>query len=507
MATTNISTEIVSITGVTAHGASDEFIVSAQKFVVSSIPKDLMLWAGTSTTAATHGGDGTPEAVTLPQPTDSIIDVVRNGFSAEQVPESMQGFIKNSSSLHKATATFPKYFIQAGNKVIVNPVPTSGATALVNYVDFLKVDDDCDLRGAVVFHAVSKEFEKLASDQGTEVATALTAANAEIDECITIADSIHTEIALVNSSTDIALNKISLANVEVDKMTAEVGLDNAELDKATTELAEAVTLVDAGVDTATAAITTAAGRVNTAVGLANGQFDAAVLEAAQAESEADDGAIAIALAAINTQLDSAVSIAGNMHTYLGNANTRIATAKGEIDLAKGQAAEIVTQTANSGNTETAADAIATALAQFRAATGDPVVLGNEATYETSVGIKRVKTALDKAIALVDGDSPGTGTDAHAWIEDEDAEMLSGLLGTAQTQVQIANAQLAEWTASIQALQTEANGFASEVSARVGITGAKSQAVQAYIGTANAYLSEVQQDISIAAGYSMQLVHI
>ena len=162
MATTNIELDIENITGVA--DADDQFIKTAQKFVVASIPKDLMLWAGTSTAAATHGGDGTPEAVTLPQPTDSIIDVVRNGFSAEQVPESMQGFIANSSSLHKATATFPKYYIQAGNKVIVNPVPTSGETVLVNYVDFLKVDDDCDLRGAVVFYASASEFNQLAAD-------------------------------------------------------------------------------------------------------------------------------------------------------------------------------------------------------------------------------------------------------------------------------------------------------------------------------------------------------
>ena len=163
MATTNIELDIENITGVA--DADDQFIKTAQKFVVASIPKDLMLWAGTSTAPATHGGDDSPTAVTLPQPTDSIIDVVRNGFSAEQVPESMQGFIANSSSLHLATATFPKYYIQAGNKVIVNPVPTSGATVLVNYVDFLKIDDDCDLRGAVVFHASSQEFEKLATSK------------------------------------------------------------------------------------------------------------------------------------------------------------------------------------------------------------------------------------------------------------------------------------------------------------------------------------------------------
>jgi hypothetical protein len=162
MATTNIEADIANITGATANA---QFIKTAQKFVVASIPKDLMLWAGTSTAPVTHGGDDSPTAVTLPQPTDSIIDVVRNGFSAEQVPESMQGFIANSSSLHLATATFPKYYIQAGNKVIVNPVPTSGATVLVNYVDFLKVDDDCDLRGAVVFHASSQEFEKLATSK------------------------------------------------------------------------------------------------------------------------------------------------------------------------------------------------------------------------------------------------------------------------------------------------------------------------------------------------------
>ena len=76
MATTNIELDIENITGVA--DADDQFIKTAQKFVVSSIPKDLMLWAGTSTAAATHGGDNSPEAVTLPQPTDNIIDVVRN---------------------------------------------------------------------------------------------------------------------------------------------------------------------------------------------------------------------------------------------------------------------------------------------------------------------------------------------------------------------------------------------------------------------------------------------
>jgi len=161
MATTNIELDIENVTGVS--DADDQFVKSAQKFVVSSIPKNLLHWAGTSTASATHGGDDSPTAVTLPQPTDNILDVQRNGFSAEEVPESMQGFIANSSSMHLATKTYPKYYTQAGSKVVVKPDPTASETVLVNYVDFLKIDDDSDLRNAVVFHACAKEFTQLAT--------------------------------------------------------------------------------------------------------------------------------------------------------------------------------------------------------------------------------------------------------------------------------------------------------------------------------------------------------
>ena len=80
MATTNIELDIENITGVS--DADDQYIKTSQKFVVSSIPKELMLWAGTTTAVGSHGGDSSPTAITLPQPTDNIIDVQRNGFSA-----------------------------------------------------------------------------------------------------------------------------------------------------------------------------------------------------------------------------------------------------------------------------------------------------------------------------------------------------------------------------------------------------------------------------------------
>tara|TARA_R110000824_G_scaffold103273_1_gene245348 strand:- start:1957 stop:3204 length:1248 start_codon:yes stop_codon:yes gene_type:complete len=169
MATTNIELDIENITGVA--DANDQFIISAQKFVVASIPKNLLKWASTLTNPSSHGGNASQGInIVMPTATDSILDVSRNGFSATESSYDMKGFIANSASLHLATNTYPKYYLDnavddKGAIVIVKPSPTDSATARVLYVDFTKIDDDCDLRNAVVYHATSSEFTKLASSK------------------------------------------------------------------------------------------------------------------------------------------------------------------------------------------------------------------------------------------------------------------------------------------------------------------------------------------------------
>ena len=157
---TAIELDIENITGVS--DANDDFIRSAQKFVVSSIPKNLMLWAMTETVPATHGGNNSNQQITLPVKTDSLLFVRRDQFEALKVDGSMRGFIGNSSSLHNATNTFPKYYIADNNRVIVKPDPDNTYTAHAQYVDYSKINDDSDLRSAVVFHSASSEFSKLA---------------------------------------------------------------------------------------------------------------------------------------------------------------------------------------------------------------------------------------------------------------------------------------------------------------------------------------------------------
>ena len=159
MATTEIASDIQNITGVGT--ASTGFIESAQRFVSSSVPKELLRWAASETVPATHGGDNDPQQVTMPNGTDSIISVRRDSYVANEVGIEERGFIANSASLKNATNTFPKYFIADANRIIVKPDPDSTYKIYVTYIDYSNLDDDSDLRSAIINYSASKEFSKL----------------------------------------------------------------------------------------------------------------------------------------------------------------------------------------------------------------------------------------------------------------------------------------------------------------------------------------------------------
>jgi len=158
MATTHIEADIKNITGVET--ANAQFVISAQKFVVSSIPKDLM-WMYAKATAGVESNPVTNNSTITN--TDSILAIKRGDFTAKQYSYEMRGFINNSSSLYKATNTYPKYIIDDNNEILVFPAPDSVDEGKAIYVSYANVDDDSDLRNAVVFHACSSEFTKLAS--------------------------------------------------------------------------------------------------------------------------------------------------------------------------------------------------------------------------------------------------------------------------------------------------------------------------------------------------------
>jgi len=156
MATTTIAAEIQDITGVTT--ADADFIVSAQKFAVANVPNNLMRWASSQSGVMTSNADAD---ATLN--VDTITSVQRNGYPCREIPLDDLVWASDSTSLKKATTTHPIYVISDG-KIQIQPEPAVGQEGYYYYIDYLKVDDDSDLRNVVINYACFKEFAKLMMD-------------------------------------------------------------------------------------------------------------------------------------------------------------------------------------------------------------------------------------------------------------------------------------------------------------------------------------------------------
>ena len=225
-------------------------------------------------------------------------------------------------------------------------------------------------------------------------------------------------------------------------------------------------------------------------------------------------AIDTAFTAINTELDETQAICDLINTQVDSGVTEIAKAVTE-------AGEMISQTDNSSDFATALTAINSAVDKFRADAADPALFGDEHQYLTGLGLTHVKDALELARDAIDtgfttDEDSGSGDDstpksAGYWLADEDPEMVQATLQTAQAEMQRAQTHIAEWNATVQALQAEISGFATEVNSRSAFTGAKGQAVQAIVAEANAYISaaqgysgELQSKVAIAGGYSQEV---
>jgi hypothetical protein len=153
MAITDIQSEIESIAGISS--SNTKFIESAQRFVCSSVPKNYM-WAYAGKTVADSSNP-----ITVPK-TDSILAVTRGGHHCAKIEQKYRGMVESAdtASLYYPTKKHPKYTEDGANEYRVYPAPTSvdGMTAQIIYVDYSQIDDTSELRNAVIYSAVSKEF-------------------------------------------------------------------------------------------------------------------------------------------------------------------------------------------------------------------------------------------------------------------------------------------------------------------------------------------------------------
>ena len=451
-----------------------QFLTDGAKEILNSLPRSKKMLYSTATSL-----NGSSTNLTIGG--SEIFNVTRDDGTINQpcrkISPELSGRASDSGDMTAATTTDPVYYIQ-NNILSVIPEPTNSNNAQVQTLAYpavaygdsaiTKFPDEAEY--LVPLYASVKSLQNVLGSRSSnsDITTALTAINTELDETQAVCDLINTQV-----------------------------------DEAVTQLAESATQVDASVDTALAAITTAAGRVNTAVALANLEYDKcnAILDLGEVDSEGD---VNTALTAINAEIDECLSIADNMHTEVGLINA-------EVDLAKIEAAELADQTDNSGDIETALDAINTALDKFRADASDPALFGDETQYTTGTGITRVISALTAANDVINNNQPSATTDAYGALANEDTELVTSSLQIAQVEISKAKSYLEEFNSSVRALQAEAQGFAGEVSARVSFSGAKSQAIQGYINTANGYATttrgygdEIQKKLDIANAYTREV---
>lgn len=125
-----------------------------------------------------------------------------------------------------------------------------------------------------------------------------------------------------------------------------------------------------------------------------------------------------------------------------------------------------------------ADATASAnaaVAKFENADSESV-FGDESTFLTNDSqLTRVKSALDAAESVINGNQPTATTDAFGALASEDIDIVNSALSIAQLEISRAQAHLQEWTAigdmrvkEINSYLSVAQGHASEVQTRLNL---------------------------------------
>ena len=407
-----------------------QFLSDGAMEVINAMPLRLKMFCATedSFTSTAVGS----EAETL----DSarVLSVTRrDGSSVEQpcreIPASLRGKASDSDEMIAATVSDPVYYIYNGK---LNALPASGAckylevnNPTVAYSDSAISNFPDEYEYLVPLYASIKSLQNVLGSRSanSDITTALTAINTELDETQAICDSINTNV-----------------------------------DNAVTQISEAATQVDASIDTALAAMATAAGRINPAVVLASNEFDKsdALLTLGETDSE-------------------------------GDINTALGLLKAAVD-----------------DAETAAD-------KFESADSESV-FGDESTFLTNDSqLARVKEAIDAASSVINSNSPSATTDAFGAQENEDVELVSSALNIAQTEISRAQVHLQEWGAigdmrvkQINSLLSEADGYAKEIQARLAQSKTKIEASQARINFGNAYLREANSAAQEVSAYASEV---
>ena len=260
-----------------------------------------------------------------------------------EIPAQYGGLATDSTDVnYYGTANDPVFWIASNTSdastLFVKPDPESTQVAHVHHISYPSIDVSAstveianfpdEATYLVVLYAAIRQLyafqASMSASFNSDITTAFTATNTELDETQAICD-------LINTQADSAVVALGNMGTEIGLANAEVDLANPEVDLAKAEIAETVTLIDGGVDTAITAVKTAAD-------LVNAEVDKAELEADKAEVEVDAEDMEKAQGYLGT-MGGYISVAqgylAEASGYVNEVNARIAQVNGQISVANG----------------------------------------------------------------------------------------------------------------------------------------------------------------------------
>jgi hypothetical protein len=340
-----------------------QFLTDGASEVITAMPSSLRYLCATEDTFTSAAIGSEPETLV----SGDVLQVVRSDGTINQPCRKINyrdaGRASDSDDMKAASATDPVYYIYNGK---LNALPASGSCKYleinrpaVAYGDSSVGNFPDEYEYLIPLYASVKSLQNAlgAKSGNSDITTALTAINTELDETQAICDLINTQV-----------------------------------DSAVSELAEAATLVDSGVDTATAAITTALGRVNTAVALANTQFDLVNPEVDLANTEVD-----------SEDLEKAQGYMSTAQGYASAGSQYISEAQASLSEAQGYANEVSARTAQVGSQVGVAQGYITAAQGY----------ANE--IQTKIGIAQAYGSEAQLRLSID-------TTEYSWMEKQQAKL-------------------------------------------------------------------------------------
>jgi len=258
-----------------------QFLTDGAKEILNSLPRSKQSLFTTSNDL----NSSSPSFTVLGS---EIFSVTRDDGTINQpcriVNPALQGRIRDADDMMAATTTDPAYYI-TNNTLVVVPSPTNAQNAHVQTLNYpavafgdsaiTKFPDDAEY--LVPIYGAIKSLQNLMASKSSnaDITTALTAINTEIDECINIADNMHTEVALINDHVD-------LAKLEADEITAFTDINatintaltamNTAADKFREDNTDPSLLGDESVYTTGVGLTSVKTHVDRAISYINGDF-------------------------------------------------------------------------------------------------------------------------------------------------------------------------------------------------------------------------------------------